>query len=289
MANEKTTGALAGAASGAQAGSVFGPWGTVIGGVVGGAVGFFGSKGKKAPTAAPFTPVSVQEEQQKAIAGNLANFGLASSLATRTNDFNQNEATRLIEKAIPGFSAAQRGLMAKVNEDLNSENDLPQSVRDKLAQVAAEKGISRGTAGGFNSFNLVKDFGFNLLDWKQASRARAMNTLSTVYGLTPKVNVMSPMASMVDPNTAINVAQGNNAQRYNIDQSQINAQTAFENDRIAAQNGALSGALSTFAGMYGAGAGAGGTTQAKVNAPPSSIARNPNASFATPLPRYGAR
>ena len=274
MANAKTSGALSGAASGAATGSAFGPWGTVIGGVVGGAIGYFGSKNPKAPTAAPFTPIDVQDEQRKAIAGNLANFDAAASLSTRTNDFNQSEATRLLEKAIPGFGNVQRSLMAKVNQDLNSDTDLPQDVRDKIAQFAGEKGVSRGTAGGFNSFNLVKDFGFNLLDWKQASRARALNTLSTVYGMTPRVNVMSPMASMVDPSTAINVAQVNNTQRYNIDQSLINAQTAFQNDQIAAQNGALSGALSAIGGMFG--------TQSKVQAPPPSIAKP------TPSTGYGS-
>jgi hypothetical protein len=184
---------------------------------------------QKAPKQAEYKPVDPNAVAKQTIAGNLQNFDAASELAGKTNEFDQSQATSLLEQAMPGFSAMQKKMMSMVDEDLASQNSLPQDVKDQIARFAAEKGVSRGTSGGFNGFNLVKDFGFNLLDWRNAARARAMNTLSTVYGMTPRVNPMSPMAMMVDPNTAINVQGQNNQMAYNVQQAGYNAQAAASN------------------------------------------------------------
>ena len=222
------TGALAGAASGAASGAAFGPWGAAIGGVVGGIGGLLAG-GQKAAPVAEFKPVDVQAEQQKALAGNLANFGQATTLSSKANSFNQSESTRLLEKALPGIGAIQQRLLAQVNADLNGGNNLPPELQQQIARQAAEKGVTRGTAGNFQAFSALKDFGFNLVDWQNASRARAMNTLSTVYGMAPRVNIMSPMSSMVDPNTAIGAAGQNNQGQQNTTQAGYNAQTAASN------------------------------------------------------------
>lgn len=194
--------------------------GSILGGVLG---------RQKAPKQAEYKPVDPNAVAKQTISGNLQNFDAASKLAGQTNQFNQNQATALLEQAMPGFSAMQKKMLATVDEDLASQNSLPQDVKDQISRFAAEKGVTRGTSGNFNSFNLVKDFGFNLLDWRNASRARAMNTLSTVYGMTPRVNPMSPMAMMVDPNTAINVQGQNNQMAYNVQQAGYNAQAAASN------------------------------------------------------------
>lgn len=205
-----------------------------------GAIGnYVASSKQKAPAAASYTPVDVQEEQRKAIAGNLANFGDASALSAQTNSFNQFEATRLLEQAMPGFGALQKRLLASANDDLNAQTSLPADVQQQIQRYAAEKGITRGTSGNFNSFNLLKDFGFNLVDWQQASRARALSTLQAVSGLTPKVNIMSPMSWMVDPATAIRTAGGNAEQQYSAAQASNNAQAAIYNQRQSQLGGML--------------------------------------------------
>jgi hypothetical protein len=244
------TGALSGAASGAAAGAVLGPWGAAIGGVVGGVAGLF-SPGQKAPQVAPFTPVDPTAVAGQAINGNLQNFGAASRLATQTNNFNQSEASRLLEKAIPGFGAIRDKLLASVNSDLDNQNNLPQDVTDQISRFAAEKGITRGTAGsGFDSFNLVKDFGYNLVDYKNAQRARALNTLSTVYGMTPRVNPMSPMSSFIDTNTAIGVAGANNRGAQDTTQAGYNATAAAGNYRASQIQGAITTGLGAAFSAY---------------------------------------
>jgi hypothetical protein len=184
---------------------------------------------QKAPKQAEYKPVDPAAVQKQTIAGNMENMAGAQELASRANSFNQGEANRLMEQAMPGFSAMQKRLMAQVNQDLDSQNTLPQDVKDQISRFAAEKGVSRGTSGNFNGFSLVKDFGFNLTDWRNAQRARALNTMSSVFGMTPRINPMSPMSMMVDPNTAIGVQGQNNAMAYNTAQAGYNAQAAASN------------------------------------------------------------
>ena len=227
-------------------------WGTAIGAVVGGIGGLLAG-GQKAAPVAEFKPVDVQAEQQKALAGNLANFGQATTLSSKANSFNQSESTRLLEKALPGIGAIQQRLLAQVNSDLNGGNNLPPELQQQIARQAAEKGVTRGTSGNFQAFSALKDFGFNLVDWQNASRARAMNTLSTVYGMAPRVNIMSPMSSMVDPNTAIGVAGQNNQGQQNTTQAGYNSQTAASNYNRSQLAGVLQ-SVGTLAGTYAGGA-----------------------------------
>ena len=246
MPSGQTGGAISGALSGAQAGATIGgPWGAVIGGVLGAAGGYLGSKGAQAPQVAQYTPVDPAAVARQTVNGNLQNFGAASQLAAQTNQFNQQQAQSLLEQAMPGFKATQAKLMSQINEDLANQNNLPKDVQDQISRFAAEKGVTRGTSGNFNGFNLVKDFGFNLVDWKNASRARALNTLSTVYGMTPRVNPMSPMAMMVDPNTAVGVQTQNNQMAWGTAQAGFNAQAAAMNYNTMMGNGLLTNVLST--------------------------------------------
>lgn len=243
MSSAQAGGALSGAMSGASAGAAFGPWGAVIGGVVGAAGGLLGSKGASAPQMAQYQPVDPAAVQRQALSGNLQNFNQATQLASQTNQFNQQQASSLLEQAMPGFKATQQKMLAQVNEDLANQNTLPADVQQQIARFAAEKGVTRGTSGNFNGFSLVKDFGFNLTDWKNASRARALNTLSTVYGMAPRINPMSPMAMMVDPNTAIGVQTQNNQMAYNVAQSGYNAQAFAANYNTMQANGTMQTAL----------------------------------------------
>lgn len=202
---------------------------------------------QKAPQQASYTPVDPNAVAKQTISGNLQNFGAASQLASQANQYNQSQATQLLEQAMPGFKATQGKLMNQINEDLANQNNMPKDMQDQIARFAAEKGVTRGTSGNFNGFNLVKDFGFNLTDWRNASRARALNTLSTVYGMTPRVSPMSPMSMMVDPNTAIGVQSQNNQMAYNTQQAGYNAQAAAGNYNRMLTAGAVSNIANAFA------------------------------------------
>lgn len=242
-----------------------------------GAIGSYAAGRQKAPAQAAYQPVDVGDESAKAIAANNANFGAASNLAAKTNDFNQSQAAALLEKAIPGFGALQSKLLGQVNSDLGNQTNLPPDVQSKIAQYAAEKGVTRGTSGNFNGFSLIKDFGFNLTDYQNASRARALSTLSSVFGMAPRVSPMSPMSMMVDPNTAINVAGQNHQMQYNVDQAGNNAQAAADNYNRTLAAGSISSIGSSFAGAYAKQLGAGGVK------PPSFVSPQPKATSSLSL------
>jgi hypothetical protein len=213
-----------------------------------GAIGSYAAGRQKAPAAATYQPVDVAAESAKAIAANQANFGEASALAAKTNRFNLSQETALLEKAMPGFSALQGKLLAKVNSDLNSDTSLPSDVQSKIAQFAAEKGIHRGTSGNFNGFSLVKDFGFNLVDYQNASRARALSTLSSVFKMAPRVNPMSPMSMFVTPDKAIDVAGKNHGLQYSAEQANYNEQAEAGNANRQLAAGTISNVAGAFAG-----------------------------------------
>lgn len=193
----------------------------------------------KAPKAVTPATIDANKAVSDSLSANSANFNSAAALSKRTNDFNQSEATRLLEKSIPGFGAIQSKLLSKVNEDLSSDGLSP-DVKSNLQRLAAERGITRGTSGGFNDFNLVKDFGFNLVDFENAKRARALTTLSSVYGMAPRVNPMTPMASFVTPNTLLGAQQSNEQARQGQQQGQANADAAASNANSSMWGGVAS-------------------------------------------------
>lgn len=209
--------------------------GIIAAGSIAGAI--FG-KQKAAPVVQP-KEIDIKKAASDSINANLQNFSSGARLSRMQNDFAQSEAIRLLDRAIPGFSGLQSKLLASINEDLNSQNGLPTEVSDNLSRLAAEKGISRGTSGNFNQFSLVRDFGFNLIDWENAQRARALNTLSAVYGMAPRVNPMTPMATFVDPNTAVQAQGANNASAQAAAQGGANAQMAASNYNRSLWSGAI--------------------------------------------------
>lgn len=211
----------------------------------------FGGK-QKAPPQAAAPKIDIGQSAREATTANLQGFADNARLSRMTNDFNQAEATRLLDKAIPGFSSLQARLTGMVNEDLNSQNKLPAEIEANIARLAAEKGISRGTSGGFNDFSLVRDFGFNMVDWKNAQRARALNTLSSVFGMAPRVNPMTPMSMFVQPNAALGAQQFNEQSRYNAEQGAYNAQTAASNYNRQLKAQAFSNILMAGANAFGA-------------------------------------
>lgn len=243
----------------------------ILGGAAITAVGSIGAAAmskQKAPGVAQPIPIDVGQAAGDAISANRNNFGAASDLATDTNNFNSNEARRLLEQAMPGFGAMQKRLMDSVNSDLSSENSMSPEMEDQIARFAAEKGVARGTSGGFNGFSLVKDFGFNMVDWKNAQRARALNTLSTVFGMAPRVNPMSPMAMFVDPNTAVSAQAQNSSAATSAAQAGLNASAAARNHNASMWGGVLQGAVGAIGGAVMDRAVSNGV-QSKVYAPGS--------------------
>jgi hypothetical protein len=240
-----------GAASGAAAGSAFGPWGTVIGGLI----GAFATQKKTAPVA-PFvpvkpidapTPVDAAAEQKKALAGNLASQGDIESLLSRSNKYQQGQASSLLEQAVPGYGKLSASILSRGQQAADHPYDLPPEVQANLSRIAAERGISVGNRGQSQQFSALKDLGVNMLDYGNQNFQRSLQALQTVTGLAPRVSPMSPLSFYLTPgqtlgnaqqnvNTGINVATTNaNIARGNNSGQQDTLQAGY-NDRTAVQN-----------------------------------------------------
>lgn len=244
-----------------------------------GAVGTIGGallSKQSSPTVAP--PLDIGKIASTAVNSNAQNLTANENLASQTNAFDQNQATSLINQALPGFSAAQAALMkASAGYQQNATSGtLGASQTSQIEQFAAEQGVSRGTSGQFNGFDVVKDFGENLQAYQQSQQNLALGTLSSAYGMAPRINPMSPSSMFVSPGQALGVAQNNQQQQ----QAGYNAQAAAGN----ANASTAGSAFSSVGGLFAAYALAKGQQPAAGVGGPTSyagfLANNPQSSAA---------
>ena len=192
-------------------------------------------------------PVDLQEEQTKALDGNLANQKKINTLVSSTNAFDQSQATSMMEQAIPGFSALQSKLMTTTNDLLTNPYDLPKDVQTNLERLAAERGISAGTRGTFNEFSLLRDLGVNSLQYGQSRINQAGGLAGIISSIAPKANVMSPLSFYNTPQQYAANQQLTNANNQATTQGAINANAAATNY----QNAGIANAITGLAGVAG--------------------------------------
>ncbi len=231
--------------------------------------GAFLGGGQKAAPVAAFTPVDLQEEQRKAIGGNLANQEAIQSLTSSTNRFDQQQATELSEMALPGIGKLRSNLLKTSSDLLQNPYDLPPDVQENLARIASERGISAGTRGQFNDFSLLRDLGVNQLQYGQQRINQAGSIAGLVSSIAPKVNPMSPLSFYVTPGQSATVAGANNTGQQATTQAGNNSSTAASNFNTATWANLLSQATALGAGAIGksianrnAGGGGGADTSA---------------------------
>ncbi len=229
-------------------------WGAAI--AAAGAIGSAYLGKKKAPATAAVTPVNLVDEQKNALAGNIGNEGSIEQLLSGANKFAQGQATDLMEQAVPGFGKLSQSILASGQKKIDNPYDLPDEVIQNLNRVSAERGISRGTRGQTNQYSALRDLGVNMLDYGNNNFQQALQALSTVTGLSPRISPMSPMSFYVTPQQNAQVAAGNNANAQAVQQGANNAATAAGN--FNTQN--LWDTLTKVAGTLGTGSGTTDTT-----------------------------
>lgn len=214
---------------------------------------------KKAPAAVYQKPVDWQEEQKKAIGGNLANLADAEKLSSQTNTFAQGEASRLMEMALPGWNKLQGTLTSQAQNLLTNPYDVPPEVAQNLSRQAAERGVSSGARGQFSDFGYLKDFGLNSLQMGQQRINQAQGIASMLAQTAPRVNPMSPISMFITPQQQAATAQQQNMANQQVGQAAANAQTSasnYNNQAIWNSVGGLAGSLD-----WGSIFGTGGTTK----------------------------
>lgn len=204
-----------------------GTWGAIAGAavsVVGGVL-----TRKKAPEAAPYQNVNLQDQQKQAIAGNAESEQNIETLLNRANSYTQQQAIDLMNKAVPGYTEYAKNLLETGQKKLQNPYALPDDVTANLNRISAERGITRGTAGQTNQYSALRDLGLNMLDYGNQNFQQAMQALTTVTGTAPRISPMSPMSFYVTPAQNAQIAASNNQMNQAIAQGANNANTAAAN------------------------------------------------------------
>lgn len=186
---------------------------------------------KQAPPTIPYTPVDLQEQQGKAVSGDIAALPDINTLLANSNTFQQTQANQLMNSALPGYSQFAQNLLGTSSQLAKNPYGIPQSAIDQLSQYAAENNIAGGTgaASGFSNSNLLRSLGVNELQYGQNNLNSAMQALSVLTGTAPRVSPMSPLSFMVTPAQQIQNQTYTNTMQQQIAQGGANAQTAAKN------------------------------------------------------------
>ena len=200
---------------------------------------------KKAAAGAAYqAPIDWQEEQRKALEGNLATLPKSEKLSAATNTFNQSESNRLMEQALPGWSKLQASMTSTAQNLMTNPYELDHDTQDYLQKKAAEMGVSSGARGGFEKFNLLKDFGVTSMQYGTQRINQAQSLFSTLASTAPRVNPMSPISMFVTPQQIASATQQQNISNQQVAQSANNLQTQATMN----QNQAIWGSVGSVAG-----------------------------------------
>lgn len=202
-------------------------WGYIAGAAI--TVGAGMLTKKKAPAAAPYQNVNLQQQQQQAITGNAESEQNIETLLNRANSYTQQQAIDLMNKAVPGYTEYAKNLLETGQKKLQNPYALPDDVTANLNRISAERGITRGTAGQTNQYSALRDLGLNMLDYGNQNFQQAMQALTTVTGTAPRISPMSPMSFYVTPAQNAQVAAGNAQMNQAIAQGANNANAAASN------------------------------------------------------------
>ena len=208
------------------------PWGSIFQSIASTAnfTGqLIGANQIKAPKTAQYTPVDLQAEQAKAVSGNLAKIESIEKLTSKTNTYNQSEATRLMEQAIPGWSQLRSAATAQAQKLLTNPYELDSDTQEYLAKQAAERGISAGTRGQFSDFSYLKDFGITSMQAAQSRISQAQSLMGTLASTSPRVNPMSPISMYITPQAQAEETRFTNVRQQETQQAQYNAEAARNN------------------------------------------------------------
>ena len=175
-------GAAAGAAGGV-AQMAIGTGMNIIGGLL--------AAGDK-PEVPPFRKINAAEEQLKAIEGNLQAFGPSKELASKVNQFNQQELDQALSSAIPDYNRIKKQASANIASQLKGE--IPVDVQKQIQRNAAAQALGGGYAGGGMHRNLMaRDLGLTSLGIQQQGQSSAERWIANMRqnALAPQMNVSS--------------------------------------------------------------------------------------------------
>lgn len=214
---------------------------------------------KKEPEVPTIAPVDVTEEQRKALAGNIKNYGLTQELADLVN--KSALSTRLAQMDTFLGKGTREQIINTIQSGLRGE--IPGDVQNLIARKAAERGQVGGVAGSQFSRNLeLRDLGLTSL----ARTEQALNAAERWMQVSQSGIQQFDFGSMfVSPMAAIQQANINRETQFQRDWMKNQIAAAYDPMTILGESlinfDAFIGEIGTeIAGAYfgGMGGGAGG-------------------------------
>jgi len=220
------------------------------------AAGIFGSK----PAVAPFTPVSLMDEQRRAIDSNLS---------------NASDLDKLLESILPGYTTSRDQGMK--NALALQRGELPDDVKNGVMRNNAYASLIGGFAGtGFSASRGLRDLSITSLQAMEQGGNTAQAWARTAMQTASPWLVTTPMQA--------GMTQDNNRGLQN--EAQLRANVAASPDPIAAGLFNVNTAAdSAFAGSLMGAAGSIGSAYARSQAP----APAPQGNYGQYAYLYGAR
>lgn len=150
---------------------------------------FFAGLAEGKPTIPRFTPIDVQAEQAKAVAGNISILPNAQSMASSINTFNQAELERMLASMIPGYANIKNRISANIGDQLSGK--IPDDVSQAVHRNSAVKSLYGGYGGTGAARNLTaRDLGLASLDLTQRGLDAATRWVSSA-AKAPQFDVTS--------------------------------------------------------------------------------------------------
>jgi hypothetical protein len=223
---------------------------TVLGQFVGGML-------KQKPEIPKFVETRLPEEQQKALAANLAAMGPSEELAARVNAFSQEQLTKALRAAIPGYDKIISNVAGSIESQTRGE--LPMDVQRAIERSSAARALGGGFAGSGASRALTaRDLGLTSYQITQQGIDSASRWLASARAnaLAPQMDVTS---MFITPQQQYAVTSEQRAAQFQrqLMQNQLNAQYDWRTQLGGAiqlsDQQITQAALSTAANYFGGG------------------------------------
>lgn len=178
----------------------------------GAALGLAGSLMKKGAKIPAYQKVDQTQEQQDAIAANIASFDQAKALADQTTAADQDRLDAMLARTIPNYKQLISGSSNAIQNMI--AGNLPMADQNVIMRKAAERGGGLGLAGSAAGRNLTaRDLGLSSFQMTQAG-LNNFNTFSSNMRQNFMVNPMSTSSMYVSPSQRISNAIQENQFAY---------------------------------------------------------------------------
>ena len=213
------------------------------------------------PELPKFKPISVEEEQRKAIQGNIENLPGAEKLATSVNAFNQAQLDKMLEAAIPGFGGMKEQISGNISDWLAGK--VPEDVSGVVERSAAGKALAGGYGGSAMQRNLTaRDLGLTSLDLMGKGVSSAESWMKTAAAIS-EPTMFNVSSMFISPTTQLAQATSERNAKFQYDWNKelIDWQSSFKyllGSEMAQNDAALSNMVGSVAGSVAGGAAGGG-------------------------------